>query len=126
MSDKPYIDHQYNRQQIVAGDGCFLRELLHPDRDPVNVRYSLAYAYIEPNGATADHWLEQTETYYILSGHGTMMLDDQEITVQAGSYYSIPPRCHQWLRNDADIRLEFLCIVDPPWTAEGEVIVAHS
>lgn len=123
MSEKPYVGHVGERTEIVAGDGCFLRELLHPQRDPAPIGYSLAYAYVEPAGSTKDHWLEQNEVYYIIAGQGTMFLDQQPIAVSAGSYYYIPPRCHQWLRNDGDTRLEFLCIVDPPWTDEGEVIL---
>ncbi|HYF63116.1 MAG TPA: cupin domain-containing protein [Herpetosiphonaceae bacterium] len=109
-------------EPLVAGDGCILRELLHPERLPVSPSYSLAHAYVEPGGRTADHWLEQSEVYYILSGQGTMFLGGVPHAVAAGSYFYIPGGMSQWLRNDGAGRIEFLCIVDPPWSSQRETI----
>jgi mannose-6-phosphate isomerase-like protein (cupin superfamily) len=120
--DKAYINTITAIEPFVAGDGCVLRELLHPERHPVAQGYSLAHAYVEPGGRTADHYLEQSEVYYILSGQGTMFLDGVAHPVAAGSYFYIPGRMSQWLRNDGDGRIEFLCIVDPPWSSQGETI----
>lgn len=123
MSDQPFIKHRDSARQIVAGDGCFLRELLHPDNDPVALPYSLAYAYVEAGGRTLDHLLEQSEVYYVIAGRGTMVLDDVPHTVETGSSYYIPAGCRQWLQNDGETRFEFLCIVAPPWTADGETVL---
>ncbi len=122
MSEHPYVAHMRDQAEFVAGDGCHLRELLHPARHPIQIGYSLAHADVEVAGRTADHVLEQSEVYYIIAGRGTMVLDGQAHAVEAGSYYYIPPHCSQWLRNDGEQRLEFLCIVEPPWTAAGETI----
>jgi mannose-6-phosphate isomerase-like protein (cupin superfamily) len=120
--NQAYINDISSIEPFVAGDGCVLRELLHPQNHPVALGYSLAHAYIEPGGRTADHWLEQSEVYYILSGQGTMFLGGVPHQVAAGSYFYIPGRMSQWLRNDGSERIEFLCIVDPAWTREGEII----
>ncbi|ABX05639.1 MAG TPA: cupin domain-containing protein [Herpetosiphon sp.] len=122
MSDRVFLAHLRDQAEFVAGDGCHLRELLHPTQQPIRIGYSLAHAYVDVGCRTADHWLEQSEVYYIIAGHGTMVLDGQAHAIEAGSYYYIPPRCSQWLRNDGEQRLEFLCIVEPPWTAAGETI----
>ncbi len=123
LSPNLLIGHISAIEPITAGDGCHLRELLQPTLQPLGIGYSLAHASIEPGGRTIDHWLAQSEVYYIIAGVGTMFLDDIGHAVQAGTYYYVPPRCRQWLRNDGDTRIEFLCIVDPSWTSDGETIV---
>jgi mannose-6-phosphate isomerase-like protein (cupin superfamily) len=120
----PSIKHLSTIPAIVAGDGCILREIFHPERDPVPIRYSLAHAYVEPGGRTHDHFLEQSEVYYVIAGTGTMYLNGEPIDVAAGSSYYIPPHCSQYLINTGPERFEFLCIVDPPWSAEGETVGA--
>lgn len=119
---KPVVVHRDELDSITAGDKCTLTELFHPARNPVDLHYSLAYAFVEPNGRTLDHVLEQSEVYYIIRGEGTMYLDDEPHKVTEGSSYYIPAGCSQWLQNDSEGRIEFLVIVDPPWTEEGETI----
>ncbi len=121
--DRPFLTHRDQKTQIVAGDGCHLRELLHPASDGLPINYSLAYAYVEPGERTLDHRLGQSEVYYIIAGSGTMVLDDERYAVRTGSCYFIPAGCRQWLCNEGATRLEFLCIVDPPWSPEGEEVL---
>lgn len=119
---KPFVSHRNDCAEFIAGDQCHLRELLHPQRSGQPISYSLAYAFVEQGGRTLDHTLEQSEVYYIIAGRGTMFLDGQAYAVETGSFFYIPPQCNQWIRNDGPSRLEFLCIVDPPWTEAGEQI----
>jgi len=122
MTD-PIVRHSDELAQIVAGDLCHLTELFNPAVEELPLSYSIAYAYVEPGGKTLNHYLEQTEVYYIISGKGTMFLNDQPHPIRAGSCYMIPPKTEQWLRNDGESRVEFLVMVEPPWTAEGETIL---
>lgn len=114
--------HLDDINEIVAGDKCFLKEIFHPDRDAISTGYSLAYAYINAGGKTLDHFLEQSETYFILSGDGVMHIDGHAFSVYAGSSFLVPPKSHQWIENAGKTKLEFLVIVDPPWQKEDEVI----
>ncbi|MCU0498972.1 MAG: cupin domain-containing protein [Anaerolineae bacterium] len=123
MTDKPFFKQRDNLPEYPAGDECLLRELLHPARDPVKLDYSIAYARVEPHGRTLDHFLHQSEVYYVIKGEGIMYLDHQPYRVETGHCYYIPPRCRQWLQNTADTDFEFLCIVNPPWSAEQEEVV---
>lgn len=120
---KPIMRQRDDLKQIVAGDLCHLTEFFNPGVEELPLSYSIAYAYVEPGGKTLNHYLEQTEVYYIISGQGTMYLNDEAHTVQAGSCYLIPPKTNQWLRNDGETRIEFLVMVEPPWTADGETIL---
>jgi mannose-6-phosphate isomerase-like protein (cupin superfamily) len=108
---------------LTAGDGSFLREILHPDRDPVAVRHSLAQATVRPGKATLPHRLTSTEVYYIVSGVGTMHIDDESRSVHEGHAIVIPPCGVQWIANTGAIALVFLCIVDPAWREEDDEVV---
>ncbi len=123
MKGEPLVRHINDIEAIIAGDHCFLKEIFHPGRNPVNTHHSLAYAWIDPQGKTLDHYLKQSETYYIVSGKGVMYIDHQPVEVCSGSSYYIPPECSQYLVNTGDEPLCFLVIVDPPWRKEDEFVV---
>jgi len=124
MDSKPITKHIEDLNEIIAGDKCFLRELFHPDRDKIKTNFSLAYAHIKPGGKSVEHFLDkQSETYYIISGYGTMFIDGMSFKVKAGNSYYIPAGCRQWLVNEGDAIIDFLVIVDPPWRKEDEIII---
>jgi mannose-6-phosphate isomerase-like protein (cupin superfamily) len=106
----------------AAGDGSELRELLHPERDPAALGYSLAHAIVKPGRATIAHTLSRTEVYYIVEGRGTMHVGDESQPVRAGHAVHVPPGAVQWIENTGSVGLAFLCIVDPPWAPECEVV----
>lgn len=110
-------------EEILAGDQCRLRELLHPAKAPLALRYSLAWACVAPAQATVPHILRSSEVYYILHGTGQMHINDACAAVKAGDAIYIPPHATQWIENTGADELQFLCIVDPAWRPEDEEIV---
>ena len=56
--------------EFIAGDKTVLREVLHPDKVPVAVRYSLAHATVRPGERSLPHRLRTSEVYYVLKGSG--------------------------------------------------------
>ena len=116
------IKRSEEAQEIVANDGCRLRELLHPDHDPTSIRYSLALAWVEPGGATLPHRLSaETEVYLILAGRGRMHIDGDVAEVATGDAIVIPAAAEQWIECVGDVPLHFAAIVDPPWRADHDV-----
>jgi len=109
--------------EFTAGDNCRLRELLHPDKAGLAVRYSLAHAVVAPGQTTWLHALGTSEVYYILSGRGAMRIDGETAPVKPGDAVYIPPRARQQITNTGAGDLVFLCIVDPAWRREDEVVV---
>ena len=109
---------------ITAGDDSELRELLHPDRDPVELGYSLACAVVKPGRSTTPHRLESSEVYYLIFGTGTMHVGDEKTPVHAGHCVHIPKGETQWIENTGRIDLAFLCMVDPPWRVEDEEVLS--
>ena len=108
---------------FVAGDDTILKEILHPAKADLSIRYSLAHAVVPPQTASLRHRLKTSEVYYILSGEGLMHIDEEEASVKAGDTLYIPPNSIQWIENTGASPLAFLCIVDPPWREEDEEVL---
>lgn len=110
-------------QEIIAGDACHLRELLNAKKDKRAYRYSLAHAVVKSGQITKAHSLKTSEVYYILEGKGRMHIDHEVAEVSAGCVIDIPPGAVQRIENTGAQDLVFLCIVDPAWCMEDEVIL---
>lgn len=108
--------------EFVAGDKTNLRELLHPERTGGDFRYSLAHATVNAGESSVPHALKTSEVYYILDGEGEMHIDSESEGVHAGQVVVIPPNARQCIRNTGRIDLKFLCIVDPAWKSEDEIL----
>ncbi len=111
-----------NCQEFIAGDGTRLRELLHPDKQPLALRYSLAHAIVEVGDTSTPHSLTTSEVYYILQGKGEMYIDEEKQLVEVGNAVYIPPNARQYIHNCGDEPLIFICIVDPAWRKKDETI----
>ena len=110
-------------REIAAGDRTRLRELLHPDRDPAEISYSLACAWIAPGARSRAHRLKTAEVYYLVRGAGIMHIGEEAAEVATGDTVYIPPGSVQWFDNTGEEEIEFLCIVDPAWRPEDEEIL---
>lgn len=109
--------------EIVAGDACHLRELLSAKQDCVSFRYSLAHAVVRPGQRTKSHAMKTSEVYYILEGKGRMYINQEVAEVEAGCAIDIPPQAVQSIENIGSDDLVFLCIVDPAWCHEDEIVM---
>jgi mannose-6-phosphate isomerase-like protein (cupin superfamily) len=101
-------------------DGSLLREILHPGKHRVDIRYSLAWARVGSNENTVPHILEHAEVYHILRGKGLMHINKEVNEVGLNDTVYIPSGAIQFIENIAEEDLEFLCIVDPAWRPEIE------
>ncbi len=110
-------------RRFVSGDKAILRELLHPDKAPVSLRYSLAHAVVKAGRRTLPHRLATSEVYYILAGRGVMHVDGEAEKVRPGQAVYIPSGAVQFIENPGRSELAFLCIVDPAWRPEDEDIL---
>lgn len=109
-------------EEFVAGDGTLLRELLHPSKQAIDLRYSLAHAIVPVGQISTRHSLKTSEVYYILSGTGDMHIDDEVQLVETGDAIYIPPDAVQQIRNRGTEPLVFICLVDPAWRKQDETI----
>lgn len=111
--------------EFLAGDSTHLRELLHPAKAPLALRYSLAHAVVPPHKASTPHSLKTSEVYYILEGTGRMHINDETADVKPGQAIYIPPEAIQYIENTGTSDLKFICIVDPAWRPEDEIILLN-
>jgi mannose-6-phosphate isomerase-like protein (cupin superfamily) len=109
--------------EFKAGDDSALRELFHPMKERLALKYSLAHAVVEPGARTRRHRLRNSEVYYILEGRGRMHIGDEAAEISQGQAVYIPPLAAQFIENVGESDLAFLCIVDPAWKAEEEEIL---
>ena len=109
--------------EFIAGDNCILREILHPDKENLKLRYSLAHAVVKPGLTTWKHRLKTSEVYYIIEGEGTMHIDAESHSVRPGSTIYISPQAVQSITNSGITDLKFICIVDPAWRKEDEDVL---
>jgi len=107
-------------REIIANDGCRLRELLHPAHDASGLPYSLALAWVDPGQSTHPHLLKQQEVYLIIRGSGVMHIADETRELHPGDAVVIPPLARQWIANIGTEVLEFVALVSPPWRAEDD------
>jgi mannose-6-phosphate isomerase-like protein (cupin superfamily) len=117
------IRNAANCAPIRSADDCLLHEYLHPAKEPLRIRYSLARAELAPGQASLPHRLRSAEVYCILAGRGVLSVDDGQALVKPGDAVYIPPESVQSIRNQGPEPLVFLCIVDPPWREEDEEIL---
>jgi len=115
-----FIKDLQNCEAFIAGDNTILRELLHPAKTDLKLRYSLAHAIVKPGETSRPHKLKTSEVYYILEGEGLMHIDDESAKVRPGQAIYIPPNSKQYIQNTGNSELKFLCLVDPAWRREDE------
>jgi len=117
-----FVKNLKDCRKFVAGDYTVLRELLHPDKQSLKLRYSLAHATLKPGKTSYPHSLKTSEVYYILNGTGLMHIAGHAKKVFAGDAVYIPPRSRQFIKNTGRKNLKFLCIVDPAWRKRDEKV----
>lgn len=67
-------------------------------------------AELAKGGFLAPHRHPQAEIYYVLSGRGTVTVDGEELSVEAGSALFIPGGSEHAIRNDAEEPLRFFYV----------------
>jgi mannose-6-phosphate isomerase-like protein (cupin superfamily) len=118
-----FTKHLQDCEEFIAGDGSALRELLHPDKADLQIRYSLAHATVAAGQTTKPHKLKVSEVYYIMDGQGLMHIDAESFEVGPECAIYIPPNARQYIKNTGSSDLKFLCIVDPAWRKEDEQVL---
>ncbi len=108
--------------EFTAGDNTRLREILHPDKADLALRYSFAHAELDPGKTSYPHSLTGSEIYFILEGRGEMFINDETQILEVGDTVYIPPNAKQYITNIGTGVLKFVCMVDPAWRAEDETI----
>lgn len=113
-----------DNQYFKAGDHTILKEVFHPKNVGKEFPYSVAHAYLEEKGQSLPHKLQQSELYYFLKGSGVIFVNDENQEVEKGDCVLVEPNQTQFVKNTGQGHLEFICIVSPAWTEDGEQILS--
>lgn len=112
-------------EHFMAGDLCSLAEVLHPKNERLPFSgFSLSHAEVLPHGSTLPHKLiKSSEVYWIIDGSGTLYINRKSVDLKKGRAVLVPPSAEQYVVNNGDKSLEFICIVSSPWDESDEEII---
>ena len=109
--------------KIQGAEGTTIRQIFHPHNTFNGINHSLAHFVLETGKRSTLHKMKTSETYYILEGNGKLHVNDDVFDVSSNDAVFVPPMAKQFIENSGDSPLKFLCIVDPPWTQDDEIIL---
>ena len=108
---------------ITGNEGTSIKQHFHPHNTLNGIRFSLAEFTLEVGKKSCPHKLKSSEVYFILEGKGVLHVNDEIFEMAKGDSAYIPPMSRQFIENSGEVDLRFLCIVDPAWKAEDEIIL---
>jgi len=108
---------------IDGNEGTKIKQYYHPHNTLEGVRFSLAQFTVKQGKRSLRHKLQSSEIYYILEGVGTLRINEESISVKKDDSAYVPPMSEQFIENTGKSDLRFLCMVDPAWKAEDEIIL---
>jgi len=117
------IKNPENSTKITGNEGTIIYGLLNPQHVENVIPYSLAYVNLPHGKSTLSHIMKTSEVYYILEGKGVLHINDEFNSVKAGDAIFVFPGAKQHFDNVGSGDLKFLCIVEPAWKKDDEIIL---
>lgn len=112
-----------NIDPIDGGEGTEIRQIFHPHNTLNGIRFSISHSELKSGKKSKLHQLKSSEIYYILHGEGKLHADEDVLEISKDQVIYIPPQSKQYIENTGKDLLKFLCIVDPAWKQEDEIIL---
>ncbi|KFM19507.1 Mannose-1-phosphate guanylyltransferase 2 protein [Marine Group I thaumarchaeote SCGC AAA799-P11] len=110
-------------EPIQGNEGTSIKQFFHPHNTLERIGYSLAQFTLEPEKKSKLHKMKSSEIYYILEGKANLRINDNTMELEKDDSAYVPPNAKQSIENIGDGNLRFLCIVEPAWKAEDEIIL---
>lgn len=110
-------------ESIQGAEGTSIKQFFHPHNTLQGIGYSLAQFTLEPGKKSKLHKMRSSEIYYILEGKANLRIEDQTIELEKDDSAYVPPNSKQNMENVGSGDLRFLCIVEPAWKADDEIIL---
>jgi len=108
---------------IQGGEGTKIKQYFHPHNTLNGINYSIAQFTLEPGKKSKHHKMSSSEIYYILEGSGNLKIDEEILHLEKDDSAYVPPNSKQFIENTGSINLRFLCIVEPAWKADDEILL---
>ena len=108
---------------IQGNEGTSIKQYFHPHNTLNGINYSIAQFTLEPGKKSKLHKMKSSEIYYILEGNGEILIDGESFNIEKDDSVYVPPNSKQFIRNSGSENLKFLCIVEPAWKADDEILL---
>ncbi|MDH3736389.1 MAG: cupin domain-containing protein [Nitrosopumilus sp.] len=119
MSPRKYSEIKFTQ----GNEGTKIKQYFHPHNTLNGINYSIAQFTLEPGKKSKIHKMNSSEVYYILEGSGKLKINGKTYYLEKDDSVYIPPNSKQFIKNSGSINLRFLCIVEPAWKEEDEVLL---
>lgn len=110
-------------KSIQGNEGTQIKQYFHPHNTLNGINYSLAQFTLEPGKKSKLHKISSSEIYYILEGSGNLKTDEDIHHIEKDDSVYVPPNSKQCIENTGTVNLKFLCIVEPAWKADDEIVL---
>jgi mannose-6-phosphate isomerase-like protein (cupin superfamily) len=95
-------------EPIQGNEGTKIKQFFHPHNTLEGIGYSLAQFTLEPGKSSKLHKLKSSD-------------ENMKLGKDDSAY--VPPNAVQNIKNIGNDDLRFLCIVEPAWKEEDEIIL---
>ncbi|MGY5148259.1 MAG: cupin domain-containing protein [Candidatus Nitrosopumilus sp. bin_7KS] len=110
-------------ESIQGNEGTKIKQYFHPHNTLNGINYSLAQFTLESGKKSKLHKMSSTEIFYILEGSGVLHVNDEIYNLEKNDSVYVPPNSKQFIENVGTSDLKFLCIVEPAWKADDEILL---
>ena len=110
-------------ESIQGNEGTSIKQFFHPHNTLEGIGYSLAQFTLKPGKKSKLHKMKSSEIYYILEGEANLRIGDEVIELEKDDSAYVPPNAKQNIKNVGNENLRFLCIVEPAWKADDEIML---
>jgi mannose-6-phosphate isomerase-like protein (cupin superfamily) len=110
-------------KSIQGNEGTQIKQYFHPHNTLNGISYSLAQFTLEPGKRSKLHKISSSEIYYILEGKGNLKIDGKTHHIEKDDSVYVPPNSKQFIENSDSVNLKFLCIVEPAWRPDDEIML---
>jgi len=110
-------------EAILGAEGTKIKQYFHPHNTLNGINYSLAQFTLEPGKKSLLHKIKSSEIYYILEGKAILKINGESYQLKKDDSCYVPPMSTQSIENIGSANLRFLCVVDPAWKPEDEIIL---
>ena len=108
---------------IQGNEGATIKQYFHPHNTLNGISYSIAQFILEPKKKSKLHKMKSSEIYYIIEGSGKIRINEDSFHIEKDDSVYVPPNSKQFIENTGSVNLKFLCIVEPAWKADDEILL---
>ncbi len=110
-------------KSVQGDEGTKIKQYFHPHNTLNGINYSIARFTLEPGKKSKLHKMDSSEIYYILEGSGDLKINEETHHLEKDDSAYVTPNSKQFIENTGEGICRFLCIVEPAWKADDEILL---